>query len=52
MFLSADHNKLKTNLPKLSDENNENYMKCKVEEISELLSLKKLALEQPRYEKR
>lgn len=52
MFLSPHHKKLKTYLSKLSDENNENYMKCKVEEISKLLSLKKLALEQPRYEKR
>lgn len=37
---------------KFNDENGEKCVKCKVGEVNELLSLRKLVLQQPRYEKK
>lgn len=37
---------------KFNDKNSEKCVKCKVGEVNELLSLRKLLLQQPRYERR
>lgn len=50
LFLGPNHKILKTT--KFDDETNENHVKCKVEEVNKLLSLRKVILGQPRYEKK
>jgi len=53
VFLGQNHKFIKKiNLSKFNDDNSEQSVKCKIDEIDKILSLKKLVLEQPRYERK